>query len=116
MKRGVPPTARKARTAELTPPTRTFWARSNSAALLLMGLFRQGRRARRDGPIVPFWREPGQRDRRPAGHHSARAGRRGRVREHPAQLGLEHLAVVVLGERVHEEVRSEERRVGKEGR
>ena len=29
MKRGVPPTARKARTGELTPPGMTRWARSN---------------------------------------------------------------------------------------
>jgi hypothetical protein len=34
MKRGVPPTARKARTGELTPPGMTRWARSNSASLL----------------------------------------------------------------------------------
>ena len=37
MKRGVPPTARKARTGELTPPGMTRWARSNSAALLASG-------------------------------------------------------------------------------
>ena len=35
MKRGVPPTARKARTGELTPPGMTRWARSNSAALVV---------------------------------------------------------------------------------
>ena len=34
MKRGVPPTARKARTAELTPPTSTWLARSNSCWLV----------------------------------------------------------------------------------
>src|SRR3954465_14740258 len=34
MKRGVPPTARKARTGELTPPGITRWARSNSSALV----------------------------------------------------------------------------------
>src|SRR5512143_1669706 len=33
MKRGVPPTARNARTGELTPPGITRWARSNSAWL-----------------------------------------------------------------------------------
>ena len=32
MKRGVPPTARKARTGEFTPPGMTRWARSNRAA------------------------------------------------------------------------------------
>src|SRR6185503_4926900 len=30
-KRGVPPTARKARTGEFTPPGVTFWARSKSS-------------------------------------------------------------------------------------
>src|SRR6187402_1463294 len=34
MKRGVPPTARKARTGELTPPGMAFWARSNSCSLV----------------------------------------------------------------------------------
>src|SRR5678815_2216608 len=34
MKRGVPPTARKARTGELTPPGMTLRARSNSAAFV----------------------------------------------------------------------------------
>src|SRR6201996_901298 len=34
MKRGVPPTARNARTGELTPPGMTFWARSNNASLV----------------------------------------------------------------------------------
>src|SRR5690606_23134842 len=33
MKRGVPPTARNARTAEFTPPTMTSQARANSEAL-----------------------------------------------------------------------------------
>src|SRR5687767_8032692 len=33
MKRGVPPTARKARTGELTPPGMTRQARSNNSAL-----------------------------------------------------------------------------------
>src|SRR6187455_990532 len=37
MKRGVPPTARKARTGELTPPGMTPRARSNSAALVAPG-------------------------------------------------------------------------------
>src|SRR3712207_6672170 len=32
MNRGVPPTARKARTGELTPPGMTFCARANSSA------------------------------------------------------------------------------------
>ena len=35
MKRGVPPTARKARTGELTPPGMTRRARSNSASLVI---------------------------------------------------------------------------------
>src|SRR5260221_9651074 len=35
MKRGVPPTARNARTGEFTPPGMTFWARSKSCALVL---------------------------------------------------------------------------------
>src|SRR5437868_6637976 len=35
MKRGVPPTARKARTGELTPPGMTFWARAKSDSLLM---------------------------------------------------------------------------------
>src|SRR3982750_686116 len=34
MKRGVPPTARKARTGEFTPPGITRWARSNNSALV----------------------------------------------------------------------------------
>src|SRR5574343_2097143 len=34
MKRGVPPTARKARTGELTPPGIEAWARSKSWALV----------------------------------------------------------------------------------
>ena len=34
MKRGVPPTARNARTGELTPPGMTRWARSNSSAFV----------------------------------------------------------------------------------
>src|SRR5688572_5028548 len=33
MKRGVPPTARNARTGEFTPPGMTFWARSKSSRL-----------------------------------------------------------------------------------
>src|ERR671912_2246576 len=33
MKRGVPPTARNARTGELTPPGITRWARANRRAL-----------------------------------------------------------------------------------
>src|ERR1700745_870526 len=37
MKRGVPPTARKARTGELTPPGMTPRARSNSAAFVAAG-------------------------------------------------------------------------------
>jgi hypothetical protein len=32
MKRGVPPTARNARTGEFTPPGITRWARSNNSA------------------------------------------------------------------------------------
>src|SRR5450432_1566728 len=36
MKRGVPPTARKARTGEFTPPGITRLARSNSSALVVM--------------------------------------------------------------------------------
>src|SRR6185295_11570270 len=39
MKRGVPPTARKARTGELTPPGMTRAARSNSSLLLAMFFF-----------------------------------------------------------------------------
>src|SRR5260370_39670632 len=35
MKRGVPPTARNARTGEFTPPGMTFWARSNSCELFI---------------------------------------------------------------------------------
>src|SRR5574337_2004083 len=35
MKRGVPPTARNARTGELTPPGITRWARANSASLVV---------------------------------------------------------------------------------
>ena len=37
MKRGVPPTARNARTGELTPPGVTRGARSNSAADCVVG-------------------------------------------------------------------------------
>src|SRR5580765_4826942 len=37
MKRGVPPTARNARTGEFTPPGMTFWARSKSCSLVLFG-------------------------------------------------------------------------------
>jgi hypothetical protein len=33
MKRGVPPTERKARTGELTPPGVLFWARANRVSL-----------------------------------------------------------------------------------
>src|SRR4051812_1531303 len=45
MNRGVPPTARKARTGELTPPGITRLARSKSAALdIVRGLERQARR------------------------------------------------------------------------
>src|SRR5687767_12519819 len=36
MKRGVPPTARNARTGELTPPGMTRCARSNNEALLVV--------------------------------------------------------------------------------
>src|SRR6187551_3803699 len=36
MKRGVPPTARNARTGELTPPGMTLCARSKSAAFVLL--------------------------------------------------------------------------------
>ena len=53
MKRGVPPTARKARTGELTPPGMTCWARSNScvrcgrlAQWTWRGLLAAGRRRR----------------------------------------------------------------------
>src|SRR6266852_2812563 len=37
MKGGVPPTARNARTGELTPPGMVFCARANNASFLLMG-------------------------------------------------------------------------------
>src|SRR6266702_6875001 len=37
MKSGVPPTARKARTGELTPPGITLWARANSSSDWVMG-------------------------------------------------------------------------------
>src|SRR5512141_2045755 len=38
MKRGVPPTERKARTGEFTPPGMDFCARSNSCSLRFMSL------------------------------------------------------------------------------
>src|SRR5437899_6630917 len=37
MKSGVPPTARKARTGELTPPGITFWARAKSSSDWVIG-------------------------------------------------------------------------------
>src|SRR4051812_35499504 len=37
MKRGVPPTERKARTGELTPPGVVSWARANRVSLLEVG-------------------------------------------------------------------------------
>src|SRR5664280_3153848 len=45
MKRGVPPTARKARTGELTPPGMTRWARAKSSALFMSGGHAAGRRS-----------------------------------------------------------------------
>src|SRR5262245_16480344 len=47
MKRGVPPTARKARTGELTPPGMTRCARSNRLSLLIAGWSVDVARARR---------------------------------------------------------------------
>src|ERR1700733_15146496 len=61
MKSGVPPTPRKARTGEFTPPGITFWARANRASDLavfmtrpvIMG--RSGSNARGFGNHANFW-------------------------------------------------------------
>src|SRR6478735_7013028 len=79
MKRGVPPTARKARTGELTPPGITRCARSNSSALVdtarasdARGLVRQGLLGAFPGAFLVF--VPGrQRPEEAVGHHAAHA-------------------------------------------
>ena len=56
MNRGVPPTARKARTGEFTPPGMTCWARSNNAADAGTSLIRPSVKrasARRSRPRLP---------------------------------------------------------------
>src|SRR6185369_14898895 len=70
MNRGVPPTARNARTGELTPPGIDFWARSKSSALFMVQK-RDGCEARGPrGPRDAFGK------RRPAGRSSVHAARR----------------------------------------
>src|ERR1700748_3008102 len=83
MKRGVPPTARNARTGEFTPPGMTFWARSNSCSLV------DTARASDFGRVVAqhlfdrlvaFLVLAGrQRPEEAVGHHAAHAGTEARV-------------------------------------
>src|SRR3990167_6253669 len=93
MKRWVPPTARKARTGELTPPGITRWARSNKAWLVVMGrasvhATRRGlglgfgdfgfgrRRAVGQGFVAILGRRAGPEET--VGHHAAHAGAKAR--------------------------------------
>src|SRR5512144_1060416 len=83
MKRGVPPTARNARTGELTPPGMTFWARSNRDWLLIDSMDVSGARGRAFfraafGARLAFFGR-GQRPEEAIRDHVAHAGAKARV-------------------------------------
>src|SRR5450755_777396 len=90
MKRGVPPTARKARTGELTPPGMTRRARSKSSALFI------GRSAPGGGFIQPASMDV-----------AGTLRRLGRLRFGHGRLGVAGLAFFLLGQGPEEAVRND---------
>src|SRR3989344_3792774 len=114
MKRGVPPTALKARTGEFTPPGMTRWARSNSWALRDMsvdvaGRGRRGVVERGLAGLAAFGQrlaiDPGvargQGPEEAVGHDVAHAGSEARVQrlvEEAQGFGHRHVELGAAGE------------------